>query len=143
MRELGWKECDVVELPMGDLEATALGIALNRSAELATWDDDALGELLTELQAEDALLGVGFDESEIDALLDELEKNSLTDLEDPGPGDPPAIPVSRPGDLWVLDGHRLLCGDSTNPDDVARLMAGENAALLATDPPYLVGISCT
>ena len=136
MKELGWDECDVVELPMGELEATALGIALNRSAELATWDDDALGNLLTELQAEDALLGVGFDDAEIDALLDEI--GSTSDLEDPGPGEPPTVPVSRPGDLWALEGHRLLCGDSTNAQDVARLMAGEKAALLATDPPYLV-----
>lgn len=138
MRELGWRECDVVELPMGDLEATALGIALNRSAELATWDDDALGKLLTELQAEDALLGVGFDDAEIDALLDEIERDEASDLEDPGPGEPPTVPVSRAGDLWILEGHRLLCGDSTNAQDVTRLMAGERAALLATDPPYLV-----
>jgi len=138
MREFGWEECDVVELPMGDLEATALGIALNRSAELATWDDDALGKLLTELQDEDALLGVGFDDAEIDALLHEIERDGASLLEDPGPVEPPAVPVSGPGDLWVLEGHRLLCGDSTNAQDVARLMGGEKAALLATDRPYLV-----
>src|SRR5690606_40276596 len=50
----------------------------------------------------------------------------------------PAKPVTRRGDLWLLGGHRLLCGDSTNPADVTRLMNGERAALFATDPPYLV-----
>ena len=57
--------------------------------------------------------------------------------------DPPPVPVSRTGDLWILDsgkgaGHRLLCGDSTKAEDVARVMGGEKAALMATDPPYLV-----
>ena len=63
MRQLGWTECDVVELDVDDLEATALGIALNRTAELAEWDSEALGKLLESLQSEDALAGVGFDSS--------------------------------------------------------------------------------
>ncbi len=52
--------------------------------------------------------------------------------------EPPKEPVTRPGDLWILGDHRILCGDSTNTGDVARLMNGEKAALMATDPPYLV-----
>jgi len=138
MKALGWTECDVVELDLSELEATALGIALNRSAELATWDEPVLAKLLSELRAEDALDGVGFDDAEIDALLAELEDGVQTDLDDPGPEAPPEHPVSRTGDLWILGEHRLLCGDSTSADDLARLMAGERAALLATDPPYLV-----
>lgn len=138
MKELGWEECDIVELPMGELDATALGIALNRSAELATWDDHALATLLAELQTEDALLGVGFEEDEIDDLLAELDEAAGDEVDDPGPGAPRTAPVSREGDLWVLGGHRLLCGDSTNAEDMSRLMAGEKAVLLATDPPYLV-----
>jgi hypothetical protein len=68
----GLKECDVVEIKVDDLTATSLGIALNRTAELAEWDTPALAKLLEELRAEDSLAGVGFDESEIDELLDEL-----------------------------------------------------------------------
>src|SRR5207244_1662210 len=51
---------------------------------------------------------------------------------------PPEEPVSQPGELYSLGPHRLLCGDSTNPEDVSRLMGGEKAALCATDPPYVV-----
>ena len=59
MKKLGWSECDVVELDIDDLQATALGIALNRTSELAEWDGPALTKLLQELQTEDALDGVG------------------------------------------------------------------------------------
>lgn len=52
--------------------------------------------------------------------------------------EPPAVPITKPGDLWLLGDHRLLCGDSTKPEDVARLMDGQRALLMATDPPYLV-----
>ena len=60
MRKIGWTECDVVQLDIDDLQATALAIALNRTAELATWDEPALGRLLEELRAEDSLDGIGF-----------------------------------------------------------------------------------
>jgi DNA modification methylase len=138
MEALGWTEASVVELNVHDLEATALGIALNRSGELARWDDDVLSRLLGELRAEDALDGVGFDEAALDALIADLEPDEPIPLDDPGPEAPPDVPASQPGDLWLLGDHRLLAGDSTNADDVSRVMAGEQAALCATDPPYLV-----
>ena len=50
----------------------------------------------------------------------------------------PGVPVTQPGDLWLLGPHRLLCGDSTSVEDIARLMAGERAVVMPTDPPYLV-----
>ncbi|MHC4946474.1 MAG: DNA-methyltransferase, partial [Planctomycetota bacterium] len=107
--------------------------------EFAAWDEQALCGLLNELRAEDALEGVGYSDEEIDALLAELEEEPTpVDLDDPGPEAPPVKPVSRTGDLWILGEHRLLCGDSTNGDDLTRLMDGEKAALLSTDPPYCV-----
>ena len=141
MRKLGWESCDVVELAIDDLQATALGIALNRTGELAEWDNPALGRLLEELRREGELDGVRFDEAEVDELLAELEAELVEpgEVHDPGPGEPPEHPVSQSGDLWILGAHRLLCGDSTCPDTLQRLMAGEEARLLATDPPYLVG----
>lgn len=138
MRDLGWTECDVVELDSDEVTATALGIALNRTAELADWDMPTLGSLLESLRAEDALDGVGYSESELDDLLNELGGNNETDLDDDGPEDPPETPVSRLGDLWVLGEHRLLCGDSTALADVQRVMDGEQASLIATDPPYVI-----
>ena len=50
--------------------------------------------------------------------------------------EPPSNPVSRPGDLWIMGGHRLLCGDATNPADVTRLLDGVQPHLLVTDPPF-------
>ncbi|MBK8172778.1 MAG: DNA modification methylase [Sandaracinaceae bacterium] len=138
MKSLGWAECDIVELDISDLEATALGIALNRTSELAEWDEDALASILAALKTEDALDGVGFDEREIDQIMRDAGMEVPSTVDDPGPQEPPLHPVTQRGDLWILGEHRLLCGDSTSDDDVARLMNGEKATLLATDPPYLV-----
>ena len=139
MKNLGWTECDAVHLDVDEITATALGIALNRTSELAEWDTEALGRLLQELSTEGALDGVGFDEAAIDEVLAELaEMEGPNEIEDPGPEEPPENPVSQVGDLWILGDHRLLCGDSTNQDDMARLMGDAQAVLLATDPPYLV-----
>jgi DNA modification methylase len=139
MKKLGWPSCDVVELEIDDLTATALGIALNRTAESATWNQEALAGLLRELQAQQALDGTGFDDEDLDALLAELgEEVEPADVDDPGEQEPPEKPVSRTGDPWILGDHRLLVGDSTSAADVERLMAGEKASLLSTDPPYCV-----
>ena len=69
MRELGWKECDIVELDIDDLQATALGIALNRSASLGVWNDETLSKPLLELRNEDALDCVGYSGEDIEKLL--------------------------------------------------------------------------
>jgi DNA modification methylase len=126
----------VVFLDVDSMDATALGIALNRTADLAGWDDEILAKLLTQLAADDALEGVGFTEEQLGLLLRSLEDEPT--LADPGPSEPPENPVSRTGDLWLLGDHRLLCGDSTSPEDMSRLMGDTKASLLATDPPYLV-----
>ena len=138
MKKLGWSEADVVEMDIDDLQATALGIALNRTGELAEWDMPALSRLLEELRAEESLDGVGFDSTDIDEILASIEGEIENEIDDPGPPPPPRDPVSQRGDLWILDDHRLLCGDATDLDDVRRVMDGEKAALVATDPPYLV-----
>jgi DNA modification methylase len=135
---LGLGQVPVVWFEGSDLEATAYAIADNRTHEFAQWDDVALARLLVELRSEDALDGVGYDDADIDALLAELGAHDSADLEDAGAQEPPAVARTRRGDLWVLGTHRLLCGDSTSAADMARLMAGETATLLATDPPYLV-----
>ena len=137
-KQLGHDKVPVHWFEGSDLDATAYSIADNRTHEFAEWDEPALASLLEQLRAEDALDGVGYSTDDIDALLAELTQDA-DDVDDPGPDEPPEQPVTRPGDLWLLGNHRLLCGDAANSDDVARLMAGETAVLMSTDPPYCVG----
>ncbi len=140
MKKLGWKECDIVEVDLDDLQATALGIALNRTGELATWNDQTLAKLLEELKANDALDGVGYSVEDIDKLLDDLEMQSLGDQDPDEVPEPPEEAVTRAGDLWILGSHRLLCGDSSKAEDVDRLLGGARIHLVNTDPPYNVKV---
>ena len=137
MRDLGWAECDVVEIETDVVTATALGIALNRTADLAGWDEPVLAQILASLREEDALDAVGFSDSELDELIASIDPDAGEVTQDDIP-DPEEHAVSQPGDLWVLGDQRLLCGDSTKLADVERVMAGDEAVLVATDPPYLV-----
>lgn len=138
--ELGHATVPVIWFDGTDLDATAYQIADNRVHEFSDWDAPALAKLLEELRAEDALEGVGYTNEEIDALLDELIAGGATpsEVDDPGPVEPPEQPTTQRGDLWLLGNHRLLCGDATSGDDVARVLGTDRAALLATDPPYCV-----
>ncbi|MBF0342290.1 MAG: DNA modification methylase [Magnetococcales bacterium] len=127
-----------------DAQIKAFRVLANQSANWADWDEGLLKIELEELRALDFDLEMsGFDLSEIDRLLEPAIATEKADGEC-GAGkeesipEPPTTPVTRLGDLWCLGDHRLLCGDSTNPDDVIRLMKGERAILFATDPPYLV-----
>jgi DNA modification methylase len=138
MRRLGWEHADVVELDVDNVTATALGIALNRTGELAAWDDEALTKLLASLRDEGALDGTGFSDAELNELLAQFE-HGTSDIEDVAPEDPPEGPVTQLGDLWVLGDHRLLCGDSTDPTSFDLVLNGERADLVWTDAPYGVG----
>jgi DNA modification methylase len=142
MKAMGWTDADIVELDLDDLQATALGIALNRTSELAEWDLPALSKLLESLQADGALDGVGFDEKEIDRILDEViaAGESLDGIiQDDVPGLPDAA-TTRTGDIWVLGHHRLMCGDSASRADLDRLLAGARIQLVNSDPPYNVKV---
>ena len=120
-----------------DLDETsekALNIALNKIS--GEWDDEKLTSLLSELQLEGLdLPSLGFEELELEGLgvLD-----TSTELQGDLDEIPelPAEPITQPGDLWQLGEHRLLCGDSTKAEDVARLMGGAKADLCFTSPPY-------
>lgn len=118
-------------------QVKAYRIADNQTATIATWDDGLLAQELAALQGEGFDLSLtGFDGDELQSLL-APEPSS-------GQGDPdevpesPAKPITQPGDLWHLGRHRLLCGDATSNDDMARLMDAQHANLLMTDPPYNV-----
>jgi DNA modification methylase len=132
-KALGWKEIAVVRSALAGSEATAYAIADNRTAELAEWEEDALAETLSALQCEDEALldAAGFDAAELSKMIDGMAE--VTEDEVPGP---PAEPITKAGDLWILGEHRVLCGDSTKAEDVDRLMAGAKAGMMVTDPPY-------
>lgn len=134
MRDMGWQECDVVEIDADDTKAARIGIALNRTGELAEWDSDALAKLLQSIP-DDELGSVGFDAMELNDLIAKLDVGAA-DLDDDAPVEPPKEPASRSGDLWLLGSHRLLCGDATAPADVDRVCAGVTPFLMVTDPPY-------
>jgi len=139
---LGMTEVPVVWFDGSDIEATAFGIADNKTHEFSTWDDAALSKLLEELRAEDALDGVGFTSDDLDALLDQLQMVECADGDLDQVPEPPAEPVTRRDDLWILGdrGHRLLCGDSASREDLDRLIAGAPIHLVNTDPPYNVKV---
>ncbi len=114
-------------------EADLYALADNRLGELAAWDDEAVGNILATFTDDERALA-GFDEDEFAKPEPEVDG----DLDDVPPL--PAEPVTRPGDLYQLGRHRLLCGDATKAEDVARLMSGAKADLVWTDPPYGVEI---
>ena len=136
--ELGLKEIPVVYLDITENDAKLLNVALNKIS--GDWDEDKLTELLAELKFFDDIdeLLTGFDEDELDKLLADLEepKEGLTD-EDAIPED--VKTVCKEGQLWQLGEHRLLCGDATKKEDVERLMDGNKADMVFTDPPYGLG----
>ncbi len=138
---LGLDKVPVITLDhLDEAQRRALVIADNKIAENAGWDEELLRAELQALQEMDFDLDlVGFSDEELDELLGELEDDEPEGDLAPAPvPEPPEDPVTRPGDLWLLGNHRLLCGDSTNLKDVERLMNGQTAALFSTDPPYLV-----
>jgi DNA modification methylase len=143
-RRLGITTVPVIWLDLDPGQARLLGLALNRIA--GSWDDDLLAHLLADLATvHDADLTLsGFDEHEIRTLLrslDSREKRERPEAFDLDAALEAATraPRSKPGDLWAMGDHRLLCGDATNADDVRRVLDGGNAALGLTDPPYNVG----
>ncbi len=137
-RKLGLKEVPVIELSyLTDTQKKAYILADNRLAMNAGWDDELLKLELTELKDADFDLELmGFTSDELDRLINGDAGGGLTD--DDAVPETPKEPVSRPGDLWILGNHRLLCGDSTMLSDVEKLMGNELADMAFTDPPYNV-----
>ena len=141
-RKLGMDKVPVIELAhLSDTQKKALIIADNKLALNADWDTELLQIELKELMADDFSLDLlGFDVKELDALLNAIEPTvGLTD-EDAVP-DVPDEPKTKPGDIYVLGNHRLMCGDSISIDAVEKLMDGQLADLVFTDPPYNVAYS--
>lgn len=134
-RALGWRYMAV--LPCADdlLAARMFSLGDNRSAELAVRDEEEQAVQLLALHEQGVDLAIiGWDEDDLGLLLD--ERDAGTELPEPDAEEPPVVPWTQPGDLFEIGPHRLACGDSTDPAVVERLMQGEKAALVLTDPPY-------
>ncbi len=135
---LGWDKIAVTFVDCNDEQALRILLTDNRANDLATYDDTGLAELLKELSVTDlALTGTMYDADDFEALLNNLGGFELPADVDDVPDDVPA--VSKLGDVWVLGEHRVMCGDSTMENDVAKLMNGRTAQLLHADPPYGMG----
>lgn len=135
-RSLGWTQVAVTWADDDAATAAAYGIADNRTAELAEWDISALKDVMLEFPHDDLIgwepddiIGLGFE-------VPGFAENVAPPKEDPPVPDPPKDPITKPGSLWVLGDHRLLCGDCRNPDDVARIVGDRKVNLAFTSPPY-------
>jgi DNA modification methylase len=135
-RKLGMEEVPAIILDhLTKAQQRALVIADNQLALNAGWDMDMLKAEIEDLNLENFDINLlGFDEKFLDGLLEPEPTAGLTD-EDAVP-EVPEIPKTVPGDVWVLGNHRLMCGDSTSIDAVEKLMDGQQANMLHTDPPY-------
>ncbi|HEY1754184.1 MAG TPA: DNA methyltransferase [Bryobacteraceae bacterium] len=138
LRWKGAKKCGLQELPVvlcdhwTEAQVKAFRLMVNRSVAWAEWDDELLALELQDLKEADYNLDLtGFNPGEIDSLL-ALDDDEKADAVPPLP----ESPVSRPGDLWLLGPHRVLCGDATSAEAVARLLGERKPRLMVCDPPY-------
>lgn len=138
LKDLGHKEVDVSVVNLDEEKEKALNLALNKTG--GDWDYEKLKDLLVEIDTGNFDIEItGFGEDEIEKLLAEFDPQSEI-TEDDFDADEAAAnienPITQRGDVWQLGRHRLMCGDSTLIDDVEKLMDGEKADMVFTDPPY-------
>ena len=137
LMDMGMTEVDCVVVAMDEEKEKALNIALNKIS--GDWDKDKLALLIADLQGADFDVSLtGFEPAEIDALFKDTLKDGVKD-DDFDVGAELAQPtMTKPGDIWTLGRHRLICGDSTKAETYDLLMGRTKANLVITDPPYNV-----
>jgi DNA modification methylase len=128
------QEVPCLILDVDEAEANKLLATIDPVGAMAEYDASKLDELLREVDTGSEALQRMLADLATDAGLYQ-DGDSKEVVEDEVP-EPPADPITKPGDLWILGEHRLLCGDSTKAEDVERLMAGAKAEMMVTDPPY-------
>lgn len=143
VNELGSSEVNVSVVDLDDAREKALNIALNKIS--GDWDEDKLAQVLSELQESDLDVELtGFD---LEEAVDLINEHVNMEIDEPVKEDDFDVeralndivePETKPGDIWRLRRHILMCGDATSEQDVKRLMDGQRAALVVTDPPYNV-----
>lgn len=137
-RKLGLAQVPVhIAAGLSEAQKKAFRIADNRVGEIAEWDNDMLALELEDLRMADFDLGtLAFDEGEVERIMAEASATTegLTDPDDAP--EPQAEAITKPGDVWVMGRHRIVCGDSTVQTDVDRALNGVRPHLMVTDPPY-------
>jgi len=137
-RKLGLAEVPVVVLDhLSEIQRRAYIIADNQLALNAGWNDELLRGVLESLGADGFDLSlVGFSDEELVVLLGSAEPEAAAAVEEEAVPEPPAQPVTMPGDVWLIGRHRLICGDCRDTAVVEKLMAGASANVAITSPPY-------
>ena len=137
-RKLGLAEVPVVVLGhLSEIQRRAYILADNQLAMNAGWNDELLRGALESLGADGFNLSlVGFSDEELVVLLGSAEPEAAAGVEEEAVPEPPAQPVTVPGDVWLIGRHRLICGDCRDAAVVGTLMAGANANVAITSPPY-------
>ena len=137
---MGLKEVAVIRLThLTELERRALVIADNKIALNAGWDEEMLALEMKELGDLEFNLDIlGFSEEELKELDAFGEPETSSDANEDEVPEVPEEAMTKPGDIWLLGEHRLLCGDTTIYDDVKKLMQDDVASMIFTDPPYNV-----
>lgn len=132
---IGMEEVPAVYVDLHLEQEKLLNLALNKIR--GKWDEDKLAVLITELRSAPELPATGFRDDEVSRILDQTM--DTPELEEEGDGGGIGKePRSKPGVIYQLGEHRLICGDATEPETFARLLEGEKADMIFTDPPYNV-----
>ena len=136
LMDMGYKKIKVVQIDIDKTKEKALNIALNKIT--GEWDYAMLGDLLLDLDSQNYDLEItGFDLDEIEGIMAPLGLEEEKEvIEDDFDCTPPEEPKAKYGDIYQLGNHRLMCGDSTKEEDVAKLMGDVKADMVFTDPPY-------
>ena len=133
--DLGLKEVDCVVVELPEEKEKALNIALNKIN--GEWDSDKLAMLISDLQGSDFDVSLtGFDENELADLFSKIAEKEVKDDDFDLTAVLEKASFVERGDIWTIGRHRLMCGDTTNMEDVSALMDGKRANLIVTDPPY-------
>ena len=136
-RKLGYTQVPITKINnLTKEQINAYRIADNRTNEEAEWDDELLALEIKDLEMKDFDISLtGMDKPELDKILFEEKQGNTDDDEVP---EAPEEPITKPGDIWQLGNHRIICGDSTLPETYQRLLADKKVDLYLTDPPYNV-----
>lgn len=143
LRDLGYTEAQCVVLHIEDEnKVKALNIALNKIT--GAWNEQLLADLLVDLQSVDFNIDLtGFEPPEVQQLFSKVHNKEITEDDFNVDAELQKPTIARPGDIWLLGRHRVLCGDSTLPESYAKVMDGCRANIVVTDPPYNVNVEET